>query len=241
MMPERKKRGASMTKRIAIPIIFAALAVVGGCRSQLPLATTYPATTQQKMQAAHHWDVLAADVAERVEAVLDDREDLENVPLDVKTDGQGAFYDVFEDLVTSHLVSRGIPVPAEREGAMALFCRVRIVRHSSRMQRPTPGLLTAIGTGVAVARDVTADWIVGAAGAGLLADVGAGYLVHASDIEVVITNSIVHRNRYVMHTSDIYYVNEPDSHHYGDKVAGEEQTPPPLPEPETATMGVVNE
>jgi len=219
----------------------AALALCTGCRSQIPLASTYPATEQQKMQAAHHWDVLAEDVAVRVESVLAGRPDLDNVPLDVKMSGEGAFYDVFKELVTSRLVSRGIPVPAQDEGAMALFCKVQVVHHSPRFQRPTPGLLTAIGAGIAVARDVTADWVLASAGAGLLADVGIGYLTSASDVEVVITNSIVARNRYVMHVSDVYYINEPDSGQYGSTVAGETTEEMPLIVPETTTMGVVNE
>lgn len=227
--------------RLFMAITLAVFSLSAACRSQLPIATTYPATSQQKMQAAHHWDVLAEDVAERVEAVLDERKDIENVPLDVKMSGQGPFYEVFKELVTSQLVSRGVQVPAEDEGAMALFCRVQIVRHSKRAQRPFPGLLTALGAGVSVARDVTSEWLVGAVGAGLLADVGVGYLATASDIEVVVTNSIVHRNRYVMHTSDIYYINEPDWRHYGATVAGADEKKPPEPAPESATMGVVSE
>lgn len=227
--------------RLIMCMALAALVLSAGCRSQIPMASTYPATEQQKMQAAHHWDVLAEDVAVRVEAVLAERPDLENVPLDVKMSGEGAFYDVFKELVTSRLVSRGIPVPAQDEGAMALFCKVQIVRHSSRIQRPLPGLLTAIGAGIAVARDVTTEWVWGLAGAGLLADVGVGYLAQASDVEVVITNSIVARNRYVMHTSDVYYINEPDAYQYGSSVAGETPEEMPLIVPETKTMGVVNE
>jgi hypothetical protein len=107
------------------------------------------------------------------------------------------------------------------------------------MQRPTPGLLTALGVGIAVARDVTAEWLLGSVGAGMLADVGVGYLAKSTDIEVVITNYIVHRNRYVMHSSDIYYINPPDSDHYGDAADGE--VTEPAPRAETTTMGVVNE
>ena len=36
--------------------------LLGGCTantSQVPMATTYPYSEQQKMQAAQHWDVLA--------------------------------------------------------------------------------------------------------------------------------------------------------------------------------------
>lgn len=37
------------------------------CTSQIPIATSYPYTEQQKMQAAFHWNVLAADVVNQLE------------------------------------------------------------------------------------------------------------------------------------------------------------------------------
>ena len=37
------------------------------CTSQIPVATNYPYTEQQKMQAPHHWEVLAAEVVRQLE------------------------------------------------------------------------------------------------------------------------------------------------------------------------------
>lgn len=50
------------------------LAVLGGCsHAPIPVATSYPATTQQRMQAAHHWQVLADHVASRIQERLPNR------------------------------------------------------------------------------------------------------------------------------------------------------------------------
>ena len=43
---------------------------LGACASQVPVATTYPISFQRKMQAAEHWDILAADVANRLRDTL---------------------------------------------------------------------------------------------------------------------------------------------------------------------------
>jgi hypothetical protein len=36
---------------------------LGACTTPMPVETGYPLTYQQKMQSAHHWDVMAIDVA----------------------------------------------------------------------------------------------------------------------------------------------------------------------------------
>lgn len=192
------------------------LAMLAGCQSQLPYATTYPMTGQHKMQAAQHWNVLAADVAGRVHAALDDRMDLRQLAIDVDTDqAPGPFHQVFRELLVSNLVQRGVQVADLEENQLELVYKVQVLRHGARIQRPVPGLLTLIGAGIAVSRDVTTEFIYGAAPAGLLADVAAGHLASHSNQEVIITTRLVWKNRYVMHASDIYYINDEDYLHYG--------------------------
>jgi len=55
-------------KHAILPLVsLLLLAILGGCsHTPIPLASSYPATTQHRMQAAHHWQVLAEHVAGRV-------------------------------------------------------------------------------------------------------------------------------------------------------------------------------
>ena len=216
--------------------------LLSGCRSQLPLATTYPVSGQHKMQAAHHWDVLAQDVAEQVAEALDDRVEMRLLPIDVIAENEGPFAQVFSELLMSRLVREGLQVSSAREGVVALRIKVQVVLHGARAQRPAPGLLTAIGAGVSVARDVSQDWIYGAVGLGLLADVGAGYLTTHSDHEVVVTTALLHQNRFVMRSSDIYYINDRDYLEYAEPLApagaGGWTGMEPLP---ASTMNVAND
>ncbi|MCK9241135.1 hypothetical protein [Desulfocurvus sp.] len=200
-------------------ILAAALGCVllAGCQSQLPYATTYKMTAQPKMQAAHHWDVLAGDVADRVRAALDDRVELRLLAIDVDTDqAPGPFHRVFRELLVSKLVQRGIQVAEHEENQLELVYTVQVLRHGARIQRPVPGLLTLIGAGIAVSRDVTTEFIYGAGPAGLLADVAAGHLASHSDQEIIVTTRLAWKNRFVMHASDIYYINDADYRHYGE-------------------------
>ncbi|WP_461211158.1 hypothetical protein [Desulfocurvus sp. DL9XJH121] len=221
-----------------------------GCQSQLPVATTYPMTGQHKMQAAEHWNILAADVAGRVARAVHDRVELRLLAIDVDTDQvDGPFHQVFKELLRSQLVFQGLQVSDKEENQLELRYKVQMVRHGMRFQRPPPGLLTAIGAGIAVARDhLTVKSIYAAAPLGALVDVTIGSLSMHSNNEIVITTELVWRNRFVMHASDIYYINDPDYRQYGlpiPEVALQEpgvaDAPEPLAEPARVSVGVVNE
>ncbi|MCK5720332.1 MAG: membrane lipoprotein lipid attachment site-containing protein [Thiomargarita sp.] len=57
-------------KKILVTII--SILLLAGCSGykSLPTAVSYPDTSQRKMQAAHHWDVLAKDLAQRIKKTL---------------------------------------------------------------------------------------------------------------------------------------------------------------------------
>lgn len=200
---------------------------LGGCYSQIPMAVSHKQTTQRKMQAAHHWDVLASDTADRVEQAMDDRDDLRNRPIFIRPAGETSFSKGFHELLTSQLVSRGLQVSIEEEDVLYLDYRVLLVRHSERFQRPPVGTFTALPLGITAAAvinnanawaDGAAVWAWGAAGvaAGVLLDLASGYFADYSAHEVVITSALSFRNRYVSHSSTIYYINDPDWCHYAE-------------------------
>ncbi len=197
-------------------LFLALVLTLGGCASQLPRATSYPATSQNKMQAAQHWNVLADDVAEDIKKAVSDRPDLAGLPLFVKLPTETAFAVTFHDLLTTRLVSRGMQVSVRQEDTLLVEYRVLCVLHKDRFQRPRPGLLTALAAGVVVAKELgqTDNWIYAASGAGVLADMVAGYWSSESNHEVVISTALTYNNRYVMHTSSIYYINDPDWRQY---------------------------
>lgn len=228
-----------MWKIYTIAVALLVGSMLAGCASQVPVAASYPMTPQHKMQAAHHWDVLAEDVAKQVRKALDDRVELRLLAIDVESEsGDGPFADVFRELLRSHLVALGMQVSDEEEGQLELRFKVQVVRHGERFQRPPPGLLSIIGMGIAVSRDLGADLVYAASAAGILADVAVGHLPGYSAHEVIITSSLVWRNRFVTHSSSIYYINDEDNLHYGNAI-------PPIggdgPEPYSShTMGVTD-
>ena len=55
-------------KPLAMPVLLVGL--LTACATEVPIPTAYEKSYQPKMWAAHHWNVLAADVAERLATAL---------------------------------------------------------------------------------------------------------------------------------------------------------------------------
>lgn len=81
-------------------------AMLAGCAtpySEAPLATNFPTTKQEKMQAAAHWNVIAKDVAAQISLKL-----AEQRPLHVaQPTGKSAFERAFANQLISSLVADG--------------------------------------------------------------------------------------------------------------------------------------
>ncbi len=207
-------------RNIIYVLCIALAGLLAGCevfRSQVPVAVTHEAEPQYKMQAAGHWRVLASDVADRIAKAIDDREDLHKRPLFLTPPDVLPFSRGFHTLLTSELVSRGMQVSVVREpNGVDVDYDVMAVLHNDRFQRPPIGSFTALAGGISAARmlDSMSEWIPAAIGAGVLADIVSGAITEISDREILISVSMAHNNRYVMYTSSIYYINDPDYRQY---------------------------
>lgn len=223
-------------KALITSAIVASLGLVG-CASQVPVPQTYPLTYQQKMQAAHHWDVLATDVASRLGGALSSVKGGETVVLHVQPPNElYVFGRAFYNLLTTELIQKGFGVtldPAEAD--LEVLYDVQLVTHKDRgFIRPRPGVFTTLTTGVLVLRELAESSVPEAAvlaGAAAI-DIGSGYITGPTpDSEVIITTSVMNGNRFVTRISDLYYVSDNNATQY---IACCSE-----PAPVTRTIGVV--
>jgi hypothetical protein len=196
---------------------------VGGC-ARVPTPIGYDYSKQHKMQASHHWDILAADTAAEINKALI-LSDYVNAPVFVReTCGDentpckpfetSVFDETFRDLLVTHLVALGVPTSAEpNEETIEVKYKAQTVFHNARRWRTIqPGLITTLTAGVIVLRN--APWEIGAiAGAAALDTANATY-VRKSQFEVVLTTSMVVKSTYLYRNTNIYYINDADSWHY---------------------------
>ncbi len=208
-------------------VIVGILLTLPGC-ARIPQSNGYRFSTQHKMQAAHHWDLLAKDVARQVNDELIRQEFLET-PVYIenicnKAEEEQACVDTpfakgFNELLTTHLVNFGVPTLAEKdENALTIEQKVQMIYHKSgRISRFWPGVLTTLTSSIIALYD--APWQAQALVTSAFADAAGGARTINGHYEIIISTSIVHENRYLMHKSDIYYINDLDYRQYEPTIA----------------------
>jgi len=202
-----------------------------GCAStniEYPRATLYPSSTQQKMQAAEHWNVLAANEAKLITSKLSSSPVI-HISCNSASCTKGGrnsspFAEAYNEFLTSHLVNNGARVAISKESdSYTLEYHVQVVSHTDRSGLPLkPGTLTggyAAAYGIYQAAE---NWSNGSLIALPLAVAGDLYLQNveetdASNSEVLVTTKITKGNRVIVSNSHIYYFNAGDASHYTNK------------------------
>jgi hypothetical protein len=183
--------------------------------SQAPLTTTYPLTEQQKMQAAHHWDVLAEHEAKLISQAASTY----STALFVDGGGDATDFDKsFKNLLTSQLVKNGSIVKTSPSNASVVTYDVDVVEHKDQdLKRAPVGSWTLLTGGVAVVAHAARKWsepvklLIPAA---IGADAFSGNWVRQTNFEIVVTTRITTRDQITHSSSNIYYINGGDFDHY---------------------------
>jgi hypothetical protein len=187
-----------------------------GC-AQVPKPSTYALSYQHKMQAAHHWDVLANEVAQRVVA---EQGNLGKVGVYVPP-GKGVFGTAYSSLVMSALANAGVTIAPTPEGAAVLGVEVQLIQYRAkwphRANRAQPGFWTAATTIARFAGDMTWNMLIPG---GVALDLLDGSKTTLTKHEVVVTTSLQKDGQYLMRQSNIYYINDADRGQYAQSVAG---------------------
>jgi len=202
---------------------------LGACMSQVPVATTYPVTFQKKMQAAEHWDILTADVANRLHDALigsDTQPGCSEQPkcliaFHVQQPRYNSdFGEAFRNLLITHLLEQGFLVSENPADGLPLTYDIQVVSHKDRgFIRPTPGLFTALTGSVLVLRDMADHDAAAATMLGAVAlDVATGFVTDTPNSEIIVTTSVMRGDRYVIRLRDIYYISDNNVDQYYAKV-----------------------
>jgi hypothetical protein len=201
---------------------------MAGC-TRIPQPASYAYSEQQKMQASHHWDVLASDVANQINNQLIRSDYIDKAVFVKSTCGSDAvpcepgqttqFNEAFRDLLITRLVHFGVPTSIEKQVAdIKIDYKVQVVYHATIRPTIPPGALTALSAVILVIRHASIEIQALALAAGL--DIMNAASPRNGHYEVIITTSMVTDGKYLFRTSDIYYINDPDFWHYRDYSTG---------------------
>jgi len=201
-----------------------------GCAYRgIPLAVSYPLTTQNKMQSAHHWEVLAQHSADRFAQTLDltfpnavvkpalfirYSQEQEKIP----------FARAFFHMLTAKLVQKGLIVVSNADSTtntLVADYEMQIVQHQDRRKRYPPlGTFSALGSlfwlvarGIDRWGDANLTVLPLAVGADIYSGVNY-YFPGETNTEVIITTSLTMGQQYVFQENNIYYINTGDADHY---------------------------
>jgi hypothetical protein len=223
-----------VSHRFAIGTQMALLALLAGC-APTPVPTTWWITTQPKLQAAQHWDLLAGQVVAELAAAMppESTAAVELAQPPIETD----FSQAFRGFLTTRLMDRGYRVWTH--GApVSIEYRSQVVQHAGRDRdhRPPPGTFTALGALVGIGDVLASHWndpvLAGAGfGVGLALDAAAGAYTSNSDTELVESVLVVDRGVVNFERNYIFYINTDERGEY-EYVA----TPPMPPPPAVATL-----
>ncbi|MDD5064191.1 MAG: hypothetical protein PHQ35_05460 [Phycisphaerae bacterium] len=211
-----KEKGETMIAKYVLTILLLLLpAFLISCTSQIPIATNYPYTEQQKMQAPHHWDVLAAEVVEQLNLNrtitnctpifvvpkfhLPSKEDpaiwTATKPLAIADESDRLatipFKRAYQNYLVTQLVNAGYNVVDDSRAAeLVMTFDIQLVKHGNRPVR-SPHIMSKIGRVFTGSAD------------------GAYVGVEASPYEVVITTSVKKGSTYVISHTGTYYIDTP--------------------------------
>ena len=162
----------------------------------VPLAEMYPPSYQFKMQAAHHWDLLAQAEAKKIGQAL--KGDKTALYIEGTAKHSGDFHQAFRNLLSDHLVSDGRVVfvderAAKLNDAYTLRYTVQVVKHSDRQ---------TAGTAETYMRKNDLPFEIK-----LRED-------EATPTEALVTTQITHHGRLLMSDSVLYYLNTGDTENY---------------------------
>jgi hypothetical protein len=206
-------------KKFGVHLAVAAiLSLCAGCSGGTVLWSS-----EKEMESVRHWNVLANDVANRINNELMRRKRYTTsvhvrhscgTPNNCGPSQTYPFDEGFHDLLTSQLVNFGVQTMVSPQKADLLIdYKVQVVYHAGQWQAwswPKPGALVALAAGISVIRDAPWELVAGVAAI----DVFRANYHDSGQYEVIITTSIAENDRYLMRFSDIYTIPNSTFWHY---------------------------
>jgi len=193
--------------------------VLSGCAS-LPPQTGYVLSNQHKMASAHHWQVLAHDIAVQL---LSSPFPGHSGKLEFYIEPTpGVFGTAFKRLLADELLNMGHGavsssiniLPRKTADSFVVKFSTQVVRYRrNRKKQLYPGTYTMLASGIAVMRGWAWNAILPATG--LLADMyEASQDPFIPNAEIIICVSVEDDNHYIFLKNNIYYVQSADTSFY---------------------------
>ncbi len=207
-----------MKLKVLLAITVAFLMI--GCATNVPQAENFAPTKQKKAMAAQHWGMIANDAVAQTRIALAKDSTVKDKPLFVSDNSTTDFSRAFRKYMIAGLIDAGFAVSAKKEGAVEVGYEAQVIRHAASFDPKAlgykPGMATAGVVGFWILRDAL---LYGSTSGTVLATTAAAGGVDAysamnpgeTGVELIISTSILHNDRYVMLNADAYYIEKEEA------------------------------
>lgn len=204
--------------------------------SSAPKAVTQPLSFQKKLEAAHHWEVIAKDLSKQLSMylaenplniistghVFQDDPVPKNPYIYLQTNDRSVFGKTFRQSLVTELTKRGYPIAYRPDEALTLRWSVQKIRYNTnREMNRVPGTFTALsalGYGVYKLYDVASVFgaTIGTGAVVDLLDQSNNFMrkEQAPNSEINLAITISRNGVMLARESGIYYVNAEDLNQY---------------------------
>ncbi len=188
---------------------------------ETPVATNFPTTSQQKLQAASHWDAIAGDLSKKLQTSLNSKLDKSN-PVFISSTEQTVFNQVLISSLIASLLEDGYKVATTNTpNATAVNVDTTVVKFSSdRKKSGTVGYPSLIATGLWALAESSSVSAAGAVTAGIFSYDAYSYFNSEKatgpvpQSEIIVNLTAVQDNQYLAATKGIYYATDSDGSLY---------------------------
>lgn len=184
--------------------------------SEVPTATNFKTSSQEKLQAASHWGLITNDLSKKIQAKMDGNVD-KSSPLFISSTIHSPFNQAVVAELISSLLSDGYTIVKRPKDAIRVDVDTQVLQFSpDRLQARTVGVPTLLAAGLWAVSETSS-----VTGAGVVTGViaGADALTYMNSekasgqtpkTEIIVGITVSDEDKYIANSRGTYYVSDTD-------------------------------
>ena len=211
-----------------VVLLLVSIALVTGCNlvspkppppltSRAPIPKLYPLTSQEKIQAVHHWGLLAGHIANLTKNALEKKHTKPLRSIYVAPSGTTPFEKVFHALLITKLFEAGLSISNNPKHNLVLSFDIELVKHPERFISINKNVYKSLEPGLIVKRHIPVSEFQEESRRDYQGDRTTGlnneapdYIFTLPENEIIITTSLTYNDNYIIRNSSVYYIDDPE-------------------------------
>lgn len=185
--------------------------------SEVPIAANFKTSNQEKLQAASHWNLIAEDLSQKLQANMAQKVDKSN-PIYISASNHAPFNQAVVDELISSLISNDYNVVKQPNGAIKVDVNTQVLQFSpDRLQAKSIGIPTLITAGLWTSAEIGSITGAGVATAAIAGSEALAYMNSdrasgsTPKTEIIVSITVSNETNYIAKSRGTYYVADTDT------------------------------